>query len=240
MVYQTIDIICETKKHGKAGSVDQEAVVAEQVRVWKILAQYTPRDWFNLDEMALLPFAVPDHGLATILISGKKVNKFQITLAFLCNANGSQKFLIFYIGRARHPMAFNQQDPNQAGFHYSHNKMAWMTSEFFDKWDSICIVWLLLISPEGTSENLTSRCTCKIGRLFCLSTISVVTTLNTVQLASDWSFSHQIWLPLSNHLTLGSSAVSKLTIVPCSVNVPWILIQLERITYLRLTFARPC
>jgi hypothetical protein len=113
--------------------VDQEAVVAKQERVQEILAQFAPKDQFNLDETALLPFAVPDCGLATIDISGKKVNKFQITLAFLCNADGSQKFLIFYIGRARHPVAFNQQDPNQGGFHYRHNKMAWMTSVFFDE-----------------------------------------------------------------------------------------------------------
>ena len=82
-------------------------MVAEQVRVQEILTQYAPRDQFNFDETVLLPFAVPDHGLATIHISGKKVNKFQITLAFLCNADGSQKFLIFYISRARHPVAFN-------------------------------------------------------------------------------------------------------------------------------------
>jgi hypothetical protein len=87
--------------------VDQEAVVAEQEQVREILAQFAPKDWFNLDETALLPFAVPDHGLATVHISGKKVNKFRITLSLLCNADGSQKFPIFYIGRARHPIAFN-------------------------------------------------------------------------------------------------------------------------------------
>jgi hypothetical protein len=94
--------------------VDQEAVIAEQEQVHKILAQFAPKDQFNLDEMVLLPFAVPDCGLATAHISGKKVNKFWITLS-LCNADRLQKFLIFYIGKARHPVAFNQQDPNQAG-----------------------------------------------------------------------------------------------------------------------------
>jgi hypothetical protein len=113
--------------------VDQEAVKAEQERVWEILARFPPKDRFNLDETALLPFAVPDCGLATVHISGKKVNKFCITLALLCNADGSQKFPIFYIGRARHPVAFNQQDPNQRGFRYRHNKTAWMTSALFDE-----------------------------------------------------------------------------------------------------------
>jgi hypothetical protein len=125
--------IRETKKHGEAGSVDQAAVVAEQERVREIFAQFAPKDRFNLDETALLPFAVPDRGLATVHISGKKVNKFRITLALLCNADGSQKFPIFYIGRARHPVAFNRQDPNRAGFRYRHNKTAWMTSLLFDE-----------------------------------------------------------------------------------------------------------
>ena len=113
--------------------MDQEAVIAEQERVREILAQFAPRDRFNLDEMALLPFAVPDRGLATVHVSGKKVNKFRITLALLCNADGSQKFPIFFIGRARHPVAFNRQDPNREGFHYRHNKTAWMTSALFDE-----------------------------------------------------------------------------------------------------------
>ena len=99
----------------------------------EILAQFAPRDQFNLDETALLPFAVPDRGLTMVHVSGKKVNKFQITLALLCNADGSQKFPIFFIGRARHPVAFNRQDPNQEGFHYRHNKTVWMTSALFDE-----------------------------------------------------------------------------------------------------------
>ena len=127
--------ICETKKHGEAGSVDQEAIISEQERVQEILARFPPKDQFNLDEMALLPFAVPDHGLATVHISRKKVNKFHITLALLCNADGSEKFPIFYIGKAKHPVAFNQQDPNWRGFCYCHNKTVWMASVLFDEWD---------------------------------------------------------------------------------------------------------
>ena len=113
--------------------MDQEAVISEQERVREILARFPPKDRFNLDETALLPFAVPDRGLATVHISGKKVNKFRITLALLCNADGSEKFPIFYIGKAKHPVAFNRQDPNRRGFCYRHNKTAWMTSVLFDE-----------------------------------------------------------------------------------------------------------
>ena len=80
--------------------------------------------------------------------------------------------------------------------------------------------WLPLILPEGISKSLTSRCACEIGRSFYFSTISVVTTLITVQPTSDWSFSHLIWWPLSNHWMWGSSTVSKPTIRPCSVDAP--------------------
>ncbi|KAH9037600.1 hypothetical protein EDB85DRAFT_1888295 [Lactarius pseudohatsudake] len=100
--------ICETKKHGEATSVDQVAVIAKQEKVWEILAQFVPKDHFNLNKTALLPYAVPDCGLATVHISGKKINKFWITLALLCNTDGSQKFPIFYIGKAKHPVAIDK------------------------------------------------------------------------------------------------------------------------------------
>ena len=98
----------------------------------------------------------------------------------------------------------------------------------------------VLTPPKGTSKNWISQCDCRIERSSYLLTISVVTISNTVQPTSNWSSSHQIWPLLSSHLTQGSSAVSRLIIVPCSVNGHWNLIQSERKTYLKSIFTRPC
>ncbi|KIJ59005.1 hypothetical protein HYDPIDRAFT_177950 [Hydnomerulius pinastri MD-312] len=82
--------------HGEAGSVNMDTVQ-------KILAQYALRDQWNFDETSLFPYAPPDHGLATKQMSGKKKEKFCITIGFACNADGSEKLEPFFIGKAKKP-----------------------------------------------------------------------------------------------------------------------------------------
>ena len=45
----------EYKQHGKAGSVDVEAVESERQRILKIVAEYPPEDRLNADESGLFP-----------------------------------------------------------------------------------------------------------------------------------------------------------------------------------------
>jgi hypothetical protein len=47
----------EYRHHGEAGSVDHKAVIAEQIRVHKILAPFAKKDRWNFDESALFVFA---------------------------------------------------------------------------------------------------------------------------------------------------------------------------------------
>ena len=76
----------------------------------------------------------PDRGLATKQMQGKKRSKFRITIVFGCNADGSEKLPIFYIGRAKSPTCFKGRALPQRGFHYHFNKKAWMTSEIFEEY----------------------------------------------------------------------------------------------------------
>lgn len=78
--------------------------------------------------------APPDRGLSTEQMSGKKKDKFRITLGFLCNATGTEKFPIFFIGRYKSPRCFKHRDPESLGFYYRNNKKAWMNSELFEEW----------------------------------------------------------------------------------------------------------
>ena len=75
--------------------------------------------------------APPDRGLATKQMSGKKSDKFRITLGFGCNADGSEKLPILFIGRYKVPRCFQKKPPKDWGFNYHCNKMAWMTSAIF-------------------------------------------------------------------------------------------------------------
>ena len=60
---------------------------------------YAKKDRWNFVKSALFAFAPPDHGLAMQQMSGKKINKFCITIGFTCNANGSEKMPLFFIGK---------------------------------------------------------------------------------------------------------------------------------------------
>lgn len=73
----------ERRRHGEAASVDLTAVKDEQQRIATILAKFAPRDRWNFDETSLFS-APPDRGLARKPMSGKKKDKFRLTLGFAC------------------------------------------------------------------------------------------------------------------------------------------------------------
>jgi hypothetical protein len=52
-----------------------------------------------------------DRGLASKQMAGKKMEKFRITMLFVCNVDGSECMLPMYIGKARKPQCFKKQSP---------------------------------------------------------------------------------------------------------------------------------
>ena len=108
-------------------------VKTEQKRMREVLARFAKKDRWNFDELSLFAFAPPDHRLATHQMSGKKRSKFCITLGFTCNADGSEKMPVLFIGKSKWPRCFKAMSPAQYGFYYRHNKKAWMTKEIFEK-----------------------------------------------------------------------------------------------------------
>jgi hypothetical protein len=119
------------RRHGEAGSVDLAAVEDERMRLREVLASFSAKDRFNVDETALFPFAPPDRGLAHEQMSGKSASKFRLTLLFGCNADGSEKREVLFIGKYKKPLCFGKKGPNERGFDYHHNKKAWMNCERF-------------------------------------------------------------------------------------------------------------
>ena len=143
--------IKEYHRHGEAGSVDCNAVETERKHIQELSKKYAPKDRFNADKTGLFPKLLiilfnfqfdaynnncrtpPDCGLATKRSSGKKMDKFHISLLFACNANGSEKLPVLYIGKSKKPICFGRQSLNQHGFYYQNNKKAWMTSCIFEE-----------------------------------------------------------------------------------------------------------
>ena len=66
-------------------------------------------------------------------MAGKKREKFRITIALACNADGSKCLPPIYIGKSKLPHCFKKRTPDQLGFYYWNNKKAWMTSELFEE-----------------------------------------------------------------------------------------------------------
>ncbi|KIJ26212.1 hypothetical protein M422DRAFT_192527 [Sphaerobolus stellatus SS14] len=116
--------IREFRRHGEAGSVDIDAVKDEQIRLAALIKKFAPEDRFNFDETGLFAFAPPDRGLATKQMSGKKAEKFRITLGVGCNAMGTEKLPLLFIGKSKQTRCFKHKTPQSLGFDYYNNQKA--------------------------------------------------------------------------------------------------------------------
>lgn len=126
--------IKEFRRHGEAASVDPTLVETEQKCMWEVLAPFAQKDWWNFDESAFFAFAPPDRGLASKQMSGKKRSKFRISIGFACNADGSEKMPLIFIGKYKQPQCFKKISPTEHDLYYWNNKKAWMMSVIFEEW----------------------------------------------------------------------------------------------------------
>ncbi|CAI6007974.1 unnamed protein product [Closterium sp. NIES-65] len=94
--------------------------------------EVSPKDLFNFDETALFPACQPRKTWANDAPVGGKAAKDRVTVAFLCNADGSQMFRPMVISKVRRPRDLNENgfDP-EPYVYWRYNKRGWMTSEIF-------------------------------------------------------------------------------------------------------------
>ena len=99
----------------------------------RIKAQYSDADSYNGDESGFIPSVPPDATLCSEQMSGKKKSKKQITAYFICNASGTDKCELVFIGKAKKPQYFKKKTLQSLGFYYRNNKKAWMTCIIFEE-----------------------------------------------------------------------------------------------------------
>ncbi len=75
-----------------------------------------------------------DNSLASKQLEGHKQNKEQITFAICCNGDGSDRLLLWVIGKYKNPRCFKNINKNTLGCQYRNNSSAWMTREIFLEW----------------------------------------------------------------------------------------------------------
>ena len=123
-------------RHGEAASIDDSVMVEQLNAIQAIAQQFHPQDVYNCDETGLFWKSTPDRGLATQQLSGTKKHKARITVHFCCNADGSHKLPIWFIGKSAHPRCFGAAKVNIAALDciYKSNAAAWMISELMVLW----------------------------------------------------------------------------------------------------------
>ena len=120
-------------QHGEAGSVPQEA--EEDMKALRtIVGEYEEDNIYNMDETGLYWKRTTSKGLATAATPGIKKEKARVTLVTCCNASGSDKVPIWFIGSAKTPRALRGVNIQALGGHWTSNKKAWMNGVIMADW----------------------------------------------------------------------------------------------------------
>lgn len=93
-------------RHGEAAQVDREALEEDLKELQRICDEYQLQDIYNMDETGLFWKAMPDRTLSSETLVGGKRAKSRITANLCCNADGSDKLPIGFIGKFNKPHCF--------------------------------------------------------------------------------------------------------------------------------------
>ena len=124
------NVIC-----GESGCVDEKVVQSWKLCLPDIAAGYATSDIYNMDESGVFFRALPDKTLREkeTECKGGKRSKERITAMFCVNMDGEfEKTLV--IGKSGKPMCFKSIDTRTLPVTWEHNKIAWMTSEIYQRW----------------------------------------------------------------------------------------------------------
>ena len=121
--------IKEYVQHGEAGSVAvyNPDYIAQMEEVRRLCTLYELRDILNMDETGLNWKRTPDRTLATRSHSGTKKSKDRITIALTSNADDSEKFTAWVIGKSENLRSFSKVNRRNLRIMYRFNKSKWMT-----------------------------------------------------------------------------------------------------------------
>ena len=119
--------------HGESGDVDGKGVVEALSKMPVLIAEYAPKDVYNMDEIGLFYKARPHKTLAQGKVKGQKIQKDKVTLTLDVNATGSHKLKLLVVGKSKRPRCFSKWDPKPYVWWHS-NQTAWMKEDVFATW----------------------------------------------------------------------------------------------------------
>ena len=128
--------IREYAQHGEAASaaVDSPEAIQQMKDLRELVAEYEPRNVLNMDETGLFWKQSPNRSLTTESLSGGKKSKDRITLALTSNADGSEKFAVWVVGKSKNPRCLKNIDQKNLRVIYRYNKSRWMTGTICEEY----------------------------------------------------------------------------------------------------------
>ena len=114
-------------RFGESGSVDVKALKNR-------LPEIHAADIYNMDETGLSYRLQADSSLSTYHLEGQKQSKERMMMTVCSNADESDKFLLWVIGKFLNPRCFKNVDCRSLVIAYHANKNAWMTRNVFKLW----------------------------------------------------------------------------------------------------------
>jgi hypothetical protein len=128
--------IKEYVQHGEAASaeVNLPERIQQMEDLQTLTTEYEPRNVLNMDETSLFWKQSPNRTLAMEAQSGGKKAKDRITLALTSNADGSEKFTTWLIGKSKNPRCLKNINRKMLRIIYRYNKSKWMTGIIFEEY----------------------------------------------------------------------------------------------------------
>ena len=119
-------------RFGEAASADSAVIENGREEIASLIAQYPPNRVYNMDETAKQYNMRPTRTLATSKVAGFKQSKERLTIAVCANADGSDKYGLYVIGKAKKTRSFPKDwTPRLLGITWTSNKTAWMNTKTF-------------------------------------------------------------------------------------------------------------
>ena len=101
-------------QHGESGDARMEGIEERLAAIKERIAAYNLCDIYNMDETGLFYMMAPGKTIGSRQIEGAKKDKTRITIAFTCNADGSDRFVPMFIGHAEKPRCFQKKNRRRA------------------------------------------------------------------------------------------------------------------------------
>ena len=120
--------------HGESCDLSVKNIINDLPHVIDELRNYALNDIWNGDEFGIFYKMYPQSTVRPGRIPGKKKEKGKLSYLACANADGSENYPTFIIGRSQKPKCFGKYEGSEPGFNCYSNKKAWMNSDLFFSW----------------------------------------------------------------------------------------------------------